>query len=294
MEKILRFTIVDELRVRPEEGPVLLTEPALNPRENRERTVELMFEQLSVPATFLAMQALLATYSSGRCTALTLDSGHGVTHIVPVYEGHTFFQAIRRVDVGGQDVTDSLASLLQQRGLHFASTADQEIVREIKERHCFVSEKPASDLADAQSGKLDKTFTLPDGQEILIGQERMQCTELLFHSKAPEMQRNSLQHLVVDSLMSCGVDTRKDFLSNIVLSGGNTMLPGIVDRLRTEIQGLIPWAERVRLIAAPERKLSVWIGGSILASLTTFQQHWISRQEYDEAGPGIVHRKCTI
>jgi actin, other eukaryote len=93
-----------------------------------------------------------------------------------------------------------------------------------------------------------------------------------------------------DSILKCDIDIRKDLYGNVVLSGGTTMLPGIAERLQKELTALAPSTSRVRIVAPPERKYSVWIGGSILASLSTFQNLWCSKQEYDESGPGIVHR----
>jgi len=98
--------------------------------------------------------------------------------------------------------------------------------------------------------------------------------------------------MTYNSIMKCDVDIRKDMYSNIVLSGGSTMFPGIADRMQKEIVNLAPGTMKVKIIAPPERKYSVWIGGSILASLSTFQQMWMSKEEYDESGPSIVHRKC--
>uniref|UniRef100_Q7M3Y7 Actin CA15 (Fragments) n=1 Tax=Styela clava TaxID=7725 RepID=Q7M3Y7_STYCL len=95
-----------------------------------------------------------------------------------------------------------------------------------------------------------------------------------------------------NSIMKCDVDIRPDLYANTVLSGGTTMYPGIADRMQKEISTLAPPTMKIKIIAPPERKYSVWIGGSILASLSTFQQMWISKQEYDESGPSIVHRKC--
>ena len=94
--------------------------------------------------------------------------------------------------------------------------------------------------------------------------------------------------------MKCDLDIRRDLYSNIVMSGGSTMFAGISERLAKELQGLAPAAMKVKVVAPPERKYSVWIGGSILSSLSTFQQMWISKAEYDESGPSIVHRKCEF
>lgn len=106
------------------------------------------------------------------------------------------------------------------------------------------------------------------------------------------METPGIHETTYNSIMRCDMDIRKDLYANTVLSGGSTMFPGMADRIQKEIAALAPCSMKIKIIAPPERKYSVWIGGSILASLTTFQQMWISKMEYDESGPIIVHRKC--
>ncbi|KAG6450335.1 hypothetical protein O3G_MSEX006539 [Manduca sexta] len=127
---------------------------------------------------------------------------------------------------------------------------------------------------------------------ITIGNERFRCPEALFQPSFLGMEACGIHETTYNSIMKCDVDIRKDLYANTVLSGGTTMYPGIADRMQKEITALAPSTMKIKIIAPPERKYSVWIGGSILASLSTFQQMWISKQEYDESGPSIVHRKC--
>ena len=291
MERIWHYTFYNDLRVNPNEHPVLLTEPPLNKNQNKEKMAELMFDTFNVPAMYISMQAILSPYASGRTTGIVVDSGDGVTHIVPVYEGFAISHAIHRSDIGGRDITDYLRRLLRQRGYSLSSSAEREIVRDIKERLCYVALDPEKELklAEKVSG-MEKTYTLPDGETLTIGAERFMAPELCFNPGAIGSEENPLDELIYRSIQNCDVDLRRDLYANIVLSGGSTMFPGLKERLHKELTELVPETMEVKIIAPPERRYSVWIGGSILSSLKTFAKLWVTRKEYKEIGPTSVYR----
>lgn len=288
MEKIWHHMFYNELRVSPDEHPLLLSEPPFAPSENREKSTQIMFETFDCSLLYVALQGVLSMYGSGCTTGIILDCGDGVTHTTPVHEGCLLSHAMKSLYLSGRDLTHYLTKLLQNRYISFSSTAETEIVRDIKEKLCAVS------LDKLQDGEIDdeKTYQLPDKNIITVGKERFQCPEALFQPELIGMECGGVQDLVHTSISECGEEIAKKLYGNIVLSGGTTLTRGFPQRLQKEITSLAPTDSKVRVIDPHERRFSVWIGGSILSSLSSFQRMWITKQDYDEFGPMIVHRKC--
>jgi len=295
MERIWAYIYSKEqLQINSEEHPVLLTEPPLNPRRNRERAAEIFFESFNVPALFVSMQAVLSLYASGRTTGVVLDSGDGVTHAVPIYEGFAINHSLMRIDVAGRDVTKYLQLLLRKEGLIFRTSAEAEIVRTIKERSCYVAVNPSKEeQIEVDRNTEQNNYVLPDGRQVKIGASRFRAPEVLFSPDLIGEECEGIHEVLANSILRADTDLRKTLYSNIVLSGGSTLFKGFGERLLGEVKKLSHKDIKIKISASPERTMTTWIGGSILASLDTFKQLWVSKREYEE-DPRVLNRKTFL
>ncbi|EFC49487.1 hypothetical protein NAEGRDRAFT_30052 [Naegleria gruberi] len=285
MEKVWYYTFHDELRVDPESNGVLLTESVLNDDTAREKTTQIMFEKFNVPSLNLENQAVLSLVACDCQTGVVLESGGGITQSVPIYEGRAIKDAVSRLELGGEDLSDLLHQILNEKGKK-VNTNERQMSAEIK-KSCYVALDFEEELKQFDS----KDYELPDGNMITIESERFRCPEVLFHPESIGMDVGGIHEMIFNSIGMCNLELRPDLFNNVVLSGGNTMFEGIGKRLQKELCSLAPVSMNIKVTAPPERHCLSWIGGSIMmASSASQQQNFISKQEYDDIGASIVHR----
>uniref|UniRef100_A0A673BYY2 Zgc:101810 n=1 Tax=Sphaeramia orbicularis TaxID=375764 RepID=A0A673BYY2_9TELE len=293
----------DRLDINPSECKILLTEPPMNPTKNREKITEIMFEKYQFHGIYVAIQAVLTLYAQGLLTGVVVDSGDGVTHICPVYEGFSLPHLTRRLDIAGRDITRYLIKLLLLRGYAFNHTADFETVQMLKEKLCYVGYNIEQEQRLAtETTYLVESYTLPDGRQVQVGGERFGAPEALFQPHLINVEGAGVAELLFNTIQAADIDLRADFYKHIVLSGGTTMYPGLPSRLEREIKQL--YLERVldgdtqklskfkiRIEDPPRRKHLVFLGGAVLANIMKDKDSfWLSRDEYQEKGLGVLQK----
>ncbi|KAI9347974.1 actin family [Zopfochytrium polystomum] len=280
----------------PADHKILLTEPVMNPKKNREKMCEVMFEHYGFNGVFVAIQAVLALQAQGITTGLVVDSGDGVTHVIPVFDGFALPHH-RRLDVAGRDITQYLIKLLLLRGYAFNRTADFETVRQLKEKVCYVGyDLQLEQKLATETTVLVESYTLPDGRVIKIGSERFEAPEALFQPHLVDVEAPGIAEMIFNSVQACDVDIRSELFKHIVLSGGSSMYPGLPSRLEKDIKNLylekVLKGDRSRLENfellvkdPPRRKHMVFLGGALLANVYKDNKlFWVTKSEWEEQG----------
>eukprot|EP00924_Labyrinthula_sp_SR-Ha-C_P011710 augustus_masked-scaffold_17-processed-gene-6.6-mRNA-1 protein AED:0.30 eAED:0.30 QI:0/-1/0/1/-1/1/1/0/362 len=284
LQKIFYHSFFSELRHDPSDIPIIITEPPLNPKQNRERLTQILFEDFNVLAMYIGISATLTLYASGRTSGVVLDSGCDVSYAVPIHEGYCLPHAIQVLDFGGRTITSALKRQIKLC-LKYPETIQMKLLDNVKKEHCYLAIDFYEEMKNFDSA-LEKPIHLIDENFVKLGRSAFEVPEKVLFGE------RGIHEAVYNSIMKCSFGDRREFFSNIVLGGGNTLIKGLADRLTKEITALALPGYRIKVVAIPERANSSWIGGSILASLETFQEMWVLREEYDKHGPGIVHKKC--
>jgi len=298
------YTFYEKLRIEPNQCKIMLTEAPMNPKTNREQMIQVMFEHYQFEGAYISIQAVLTLYAQGLMTGVVVDSGDGVTHIIPVYEGFALPHLTKRLDVAGRDITRYLIKLLLLRGYAFNRTADFETVRQIKEKLCYVGYDMELERQLAfETTTLVESYELPDGRTIRIGRERFEAPECLFNPNLIDVDQPGVAELLFNTIQAADMDTRPEFYKHIVLSGGSSMYPGLPSRMEREVKQLYLQKVlrgdtsrlskfKVRIEDPPRRKHMVFLGGAVLADIMKDKEgFWMTRAEYEEQGINVL-RKC--
>ncbi|XP_063716155.1 actin-related protein 2-like [Symsagittifera roscoffensis] len=300
------FTKLGIQREKISEYYILLTEPPQNPKQNREKMVEIMLKHFGFGAVYIGIQAVLTLYAQGLVTGVVMDIGDGVTHICPVYEGRTNPNTVKRLDIAGSHITDYLIRLLQLRGYAFNKSSDGDIVREIKEKLCYISYDTQEEQKLAEETTvLVEQYQLEDGRNVKLSSERFQAPEILFQPHLFNVEKAGCAELLFESVNQCDMQIRLEIFKHVVLSGGSTMLPGFPSRLEKEIKQL--YLERtlkgdksrlskfrVKVEDPPRRKHMVFLGGAVLANIMKDKvDFWITKEEFSAGGMEGIRNKLT-
>jgi len=325
MERLWQRCMFEYLRCEPEDHYVLLTEPPLNPPENREFTAEIMFETFNVPGLYIAVQAVLAlaaSWTSKQVTERTLsgtviDSGDGVTHVIPVAEGYVIGSCIQHIPLAGKTITTFIQQIMRDRKEPIPPEDSLEVAKRVKEMYSYVCPDLAKEFAKFDE-KPEKYFKQYTGQKKMtgapytcdVGYERFLGPEVFFN---PEIFSSDfitpLPDVVDDCIIRCPIDVRRNLYKNIVLSGGTTMFKDFGRRLQRDIKKKVdarmqlnmarlasvannsaapPPGIDVNVISHPMQRYAVWFGGSMLASTPEFYRVCHTKAQYDEEGPRIA------
>lgn len=288
IEKIWHHTFFSELKIAPEEHNILLSESPFVSREDREKTLEIMFEIFNTPCIYLSAQSVLSAIAYGKSTGISVDCGEETTNFAPIYEGFLCREAVTYIPIAGRHIHETLVNLLIQNGQVLQSKMQKEAMKKAKIEFCYVSK----DIENENNDSVDE-YILPDKRIIKIRDEKYKAPELLFNPKTYGYDCNSMQDQFMISINKTDMDLRKDMFSNILFNGGTTLFKGFKERVDKEFKEVSKEYEcKKKIHCYPEAQFAAWIGGSILSSLNTFENLWITKSEYKEVGSCIVHRKC--
>ncbi|KAA1466159.1 Actin/actin-like protein [Dentipellis sp. KUC8613] len=330
---LINHALRDVMRCNPEEHPVLVTEPAWNTAENRERMAEIMFEEFQVPAFYIANTGVLNAFAAGKGSALVIDIGHSMASVTPVVDGFVLRKGLVSSALPQLVLAHARHNLLSNTHAHppiqllshqlIASKMPVEpntpprftlredrVAKTTDSLRMYYENREVEEWIHSVAGVLDqgwneqaaasraaRQYEFPTGYNTYFHTDRYAVGELFFtHNRElvasnPHLPR-TIPALITQALTACDPDMRQVLMGNVVLTGGGSLFAGLGERLNTELIRNFPHVK----IHAPgnptERRYGGWLGGSILASLGTFHQLWISREEWQEHGKAIVGQRC--
>ena len=286
-ELYLDNLFTNELKIKPEEYGIFMTEPPLTLKSSRERLTEILFEKFNTPFIFITNGAVLSSYGAFKYSGFVLDCGYDSSTIVPISNGYPYSSCIQTIDVGGKDVSEFLIKLLVKKG--YDEKKIKKYIKEIKENCCYIEND------NNKNNRKIKKFNLPDGTEIELDKERILSTEVLFHPEMINKTVGGVANTFCSSVSAIDHLTKKKFEgNNLIIAGGSTLLDGFSDRLKVEIGRYYggKYKDRMDIINIKERNNLQWIGASTYSLMQIFKGLCTSKDEYNSFGAAAVHNKC--
>ena len=291
MKEFYSYLCEKELRINTENYKFFIAQPIFNPRDKMEELAHFMFESiygLNVPALYIGNQAIFPLISKGCFTGFSLESGEGVTQLVPVYDGFALKYAARKINLSGSDLSEYMLSLLKSKDYKYSSLSEINTAKSIKEKECFVAENYEKEEKVVESS----CFTLPDGSSLLIKEEKINCPEALFNPGIMGKEGEGIVEACYNTIQKCDNDLKSEMFGNIVISGGNTNFKGFNNRFLLEMEKKVKDNFDIKIHDVEDKICAVWKGANILSMMSSMKSNWITKDEYQEYGNAILHRKC--
>ena len=316
LEKLLDYGITAGLRYRATEHPLLVVEEPYESAEQRKKLTELLFEKLHFPAIYYLKSSSCISFSLGKTTCLSVDFGASGIRVIPVYDGYSLMTSSAVSPYGGDYLTSLLADKLSSQKIQvtphafikkqivegvvaniqkieypntkasYLKYAINSILRDMKECCFRLNAKPVSQSPPPSESI---SYTLPDNQEVHLDKDAYFLPEVMMTGTTGD-DGQALPDTIHECIQKCDVEIRKELTSNVVLAGGGAQMKGLPERLDWELNQRLNSSFKPKLFVtdAVYSPFNAWTGGSIISSLGSFQQMWISKEEYEESGMDIV------
>lgn len=276
--------------------PVLVTQPVILPKNNKKVLAEIFFENQNTQYLFFGTQSVLSLFAHGKSDGIVLESGEGVTQVASVFNGYKIENAFEQIAFGGSDVSMYLKFLFKRNGVLVNSSSEDCIFSEMKKHACQVNRTGIQSVDSSKSEQLQTSpeinYSLPDGSQIKLKNERFLAGEVLFNPAVAGLAFCGIHELVENSIQNIDIDLASYLCKNVYLSGGNTQMNGFVERFAFELNKISKNKSEKNIIASKgDRSLLAWRGGSVITNMSSFSTLWISKQEYQENGERIFLTK---
>ena len=315
MESLWYHSYYNVLKADPTERFVLHPMSLLSTHTDRAKVAEISLETFQVAGTFMAHENMVTDYYKGTTVSLSVMINDETINIVPIIEGRLIDEATTTLHYGGKTLTQHLLTTLNDNhGCEFTNSRhDLKIARDIKEKLCYFQTTLSDDGDPTRSNYPDageRSYELPDGQVITINEERYSTGNALFDPTVMGLNEIGLHTAIHQVINRCIPQDRRVLYNCIYIAGGTANTRGLsakmVEMLQTTLKDNST-EPSCRLGSAPNRQinmrvrtspgyehLSCWLGGSIMGSLSTMSQHWITKKEWEEFGKSSVRRKCPL